>query len=413
MRYIKHVLTLLVLYYSVTGLFGQTIDTSRYTFIQYDKNALVFPKGTQRYSALFQKIRTLQDTHEGTVNIMHIGGSHVQAGVWTEGLCHAMESRMQGIPVSRGFIFPYEAIGTTQPGDYMTGYKGIWNGCKNTQRNIDCPLGVMGVSATTKDSSASLFITARSGRGKLLQAQRVRIFHPDDSTQFTFSFPHDSLAVYTRDSSDTFTLVEFSRTTDTLFLQVQKTDSIQRGFSLYGIRLEKEQSGIYIDAIGNNGADLPAYLRCTLFEEQLKTAVPDLVILSLGINDAYTRHFDAEQYKRNYRALIAKIRSVAPACAILFTTNNDSYYRRRYPNGNGVKVQQAIMELADEYEAGVWDLFAVMGGSRSINQWVSARLARTDRIHFTTGGYLLIGELLSDAFITAMREYHTQPQTGG
>jgi lysophospholipase L1-like esterase len=187
---------------------------------------------------------------------------------------------------------------------------------------------------------------------------------------------------------------------------------MQRNFSLYGLRMESDESGLCFDAIGNNGADLPSYLKCDLFEQQLHAALPDIVILSVGINDAYTREFNAEQYKANYRKLISKILAVSPECAILFTTNNDSYYRKRYHNGNGEKVQKAIFELAEEFDAGVWDMYEVMGGYRSINQWVTAKLARTDRVHFTSGGYYVIGALLSDALMNAFLDYHTQHQGG-
>jgi lysophospholipase L1-like esterase len=270
----------------------------------------------------------------------------------------------------------------------------------------------MGILASTRDSSAFIRITARASKNRPLRFQRVKIFHAQDSSTYAISFPNDIHAVLTRDSTNTYTLVEFSRVLDTLYLQLNEQDSFQHDFTLHGFRLENENPGLCLDAIGNNGADLPSYLKCGLFEQQLNAAMPDLVILSLGINDAYGRHFDVEYYKNNYRRLVERIRSVAPDCAILFTTNNDSYYRKRYPNANGAKVQAAIYELAAEYNAGVWDLFAVMGGYKSINTWVSARLARTDKIHFTNGGYQLLGTLLSEALMNAFIQYQEQPKAG-
>lgn len=397
---------------SISDISAQSPDATRFSFIQYDKNILAFPNGIGSYLPFYEKLQTLLSKGEGPVNIMHIGGSHVQAGVWTEGLCSSMQTRMPGISISRGLVFPYRAVGTTQPGDYIVEFGGIWQGCRNAQRDSDCALGLMGISASTRDSNAFLMITSRPNGGNALRFHRLKIFCEQDEASYTMSFPHDTLAITLRDSANTYTLVEFSRTMDTLYLQLSKTDSAQHSFSMYGFRMESEQSGLCVDAIGNNGADLPSYLKCDLFEQQLQAALPDLIILSLGINDAYTRHFNAEQYKNNYRSLVAKIRTVAPDCAILFTTNNDSYYRKRYPNVNGGKVQQAIFELAEECHAGVWDLYTVMGGHKSINQWVSARLARTDRIHFTSTGYHLIGNLLSEALMSAFMEYHNQSDSG-
>jgi hypothetical protein len=391
---------------------GQSLDTLRFPFIRYEKNVLAFPGGTQNFEPFYQKVQKHFLEGTGAVNIMHIGGSHVQAGIWTEAIWKTIETRFPDASVTRGLLFPYSAIGTTQPGDYIVDFGGSWHGCRNVQRNSDCSLGVMGISASTQDSGAFLMITHRPGRGKKMQFRRLKIFHHNDAETFAMSFRNDSLAVLSRDSTDSYTLVEFSRVMDTLYLQLDKTDSLQRSFSLYGFRIESDESGLCFDVIGNNGADLPSYLKCDLFEQQLRAAVPDVVILSVGINDAYTRQFNAEQYKNNYRKLVSRIRASAPDCAILFTTNNDSYYRKRYPNLNGAKVQKAIFELAEEYNAGVWDLYEVMGGQRSINQWVAAKLARTDRIHFTSGGYHVIGTLLSDALMNAFLEFHSQHLPG-
>ena len=122
-------------------------------------------------------------------------------------------------------------------------------------------------------------------------------------------------------------------------------------------------------------------------------------MFSIGINDAYGSHFSKENYKKNYRELIARIRTVAPNTAILFTTNNDSYYKRRYANKNGILVKQAMEELSSEFNASVWDMFTVMGGLNSINTWVKYRLARTDRIHFKREGYIIVAQLMYDALI--------------
>ncbi len=391
---------------------GQFSDTSRFSFIRYDKNALVFPNGDHNYFPFFDKMQRLLVAKEGQVNIMHIGGSHVQAGVWTEGLRNSIKTLLPGVSDSRGTIFPYRVAGTTQPVDYTVNYGGTWVGCRNVQKNKDCPLGLMGISATTRDSNAYLVFNSKSGYGGELCFRKFKIFHQQDPASYQILFPQDSMAVVTEDSVQGVTLVELSCTLDTLYLQLHKTEAVQSFFTLYGIRVEPEQPAICFDAIGNNGADLPAYLRCTLFERQLEVAQPDLVILSVGINDAYTNAFNAGQFKNNYRALISMIHAAAPHCAILFTTNNDSYYRRRYANANGAKVQQAMFELAEEYDGGVWDLYTIMGGWRSINQWVALKLARTDRIHFTSVGYQLIGELLSEALVNSYLEYCRQQQAG-
>ena len=48
-----------------------------------------------------------------------------------------------------------------------------------------------------------------------------------------------------------------------------------------------DKSGVKYHSIGVNGASVPSYLRCDYLMDQLKLVKPDLVIFSIGINDAY------------------------------------------------------------------------------------------------------------------------------
>ena len=131
-----------------------------------------------------------------------------------------------------------------------------------------------------------------------------------------------------------------------------------------------------------------------------------MVVFGIGINDAHVSpsKVDKEKFKNSYRSLIAKIRRVKPEAVFVFITNNDCRlnmkgYGNRY-NPNSLKVEQAFMELAKEYNGIVWNLFRVMGGPGSSKEWVNYKLMQSDRIHFTRAGYELIGDLLYNAFVT-------------
>jgi len=129
------------------------------------------------------------------------------------------------------------------------------------------------------------------------------------------------------------------------------------------------------------------------------------VILGLGINDAYGRRFSPARFEENYAQLIAEIKQAAPNAAIVFTTNNDSYLYRRYVNKNGEKVRESMYKMAKKYNAGVWDMFEVMGGLNSIVLWQRNYLAQSDKIHFTREGYLLIADLFYTAIMQDFEEY--------
>jgi lysophospholipase L1-like esterase len=134
---------------------------------------------------------------------------------------------------------------------------------------------------------------------------------------------------------------------------------------------------------------------------------PQLVIFSIGTNDAYTRRFDAEGYHSRYRQLLDSTRKAAPHAAMLITVPNDSYLYRKYVNRNTEKMQEIIMNLAMEYSCGVWDFYSIMGGLNSAQAWYSMHLMNYDRIHFNRQGYLLKGELFFSAFLKAWENNRT------
>jgi lysophospholipase L1-like esterase len=130
-----------------------------------------------------------------------------------------------------------------------------------------------------------------------------------------------------------------------------------------------------------------------------------MVILSLGTNDAYGLKFNPEEYKNNYDTLIQRILSVNKNTAILITVPNDDYYKKRYPNKNTELQEKVIYELATKYNAGIWNLYKIMGGFNSSQKWYLNKLMRSDRIHFTSKGYILKGQLFFNAFLNSYNNF--------
>ncbi len=84
---------------------------------------------------------------------------------------------------------------------------------------------------------------------------------------------------------------------------------------------------------------------------------------------------------------------------MLFITNNDTYFRKKYVNPNAGAVRDVMARLCAKYGYSMWDLFSIMGGYGSMATWDKNGLAASDRIHFTRAGYTLIGDLLFDALL--------------
>ena len=386
------------------------------SFANFDEDQLIYPSGeSPMMERFFEKFDSVLFFGKGNVNIMHIGGSHVQSGVFTQRFRDNLLNISPDLIGGQYFVFPFTAGKTNNPSHYMVKYTGEWNYCRNAVvREDERTMGLAGAAVWTSDPEASISIITRARSASPITPE----FKFNKVTVLGYSDTEDVIPVvgcdghtingeYDEDQeSFVFHLPLF---TDSICI---KFDSVPDEFVLTGIFLENGMTGVNVHGIGVNGASLPSYLRCDNFERDLQLIKPDLVIFGIGINDASSDDFDKEMFKKNYESLIDVIRRVKPDCALLFVTNNDSYKRvkrKKYAvNTNGKIVEQAFMDLGKKYDAAVWDQFYIMGGLKSMQSWEKAKLAQKDKVHFTVDGYKLVGDLLYNAFIDKYMEHVKQ-----
>lgn len=386
-----------------------------FSFAHFSRNHLVVPGNEAALERFFQKMDTVVSLGEGNISIMHIGGSHVQAGVFTQQFRDNLLDIGPDLMGGQFFAFPFTAGKTNNPSQFMVSYTGEWSYCRNAvSRETDKRMGLAGAALTTTDPTASISIVTRERYPSHCPPEyffnKVTLIGFSDTGNVSPVLSYDGLTIqgfYDKNASTyAFQLPEL---TDSICISF---DSVAGEFTLTGILLDNGSEGISVHGVGVNGASVPSYLRCIDFERDLRLVRPDLVIFGIGINDASEKDFTVETFKRNYAELISIIRRVNPDCALLFVTNNDSFKRKRVKkkrvyevNTNGKLVQQAFMEMAKEHNAAVWDQFDVMGGLKSMQAWEKAGLAQKDKVHFTHDGYRLMGDLLYNALITSYIEY--------
>lgn len=379
-----------------------------YPFLALDKNKLHFYGDTTRFNLIFQELDSLVFLGKGNLSILHIGGSHVQGGTLQRTMRSKFDNLMPAMGGERGFFFPYTMAHSNMPSDFHAEYTGSWTGCRCAKKSSICTWGMSGYNATTTDSAARVNIYVNDIDEENYRFNKVRIFYQmDDDSYETRLDTTYKLYKSTIDSLGQFIEYKFDRAYDTLAFSILKTDSLQSHFTLRGIQYLTGEAGITYHTIGVNGASVPAYLRSDDFEKEIKFLEPDLVIFGIGINDANgpTNRFSQKGFEDNYRELIGWFKKANPDVNFIFLTNNDSYYRRRYPNQNVFKVVAAMENLAQENDAAVWDLFEIMGGIGSIKLWQKTGLAKADKVHFTTKGYQLQSDLFYEAFQQAYGDY--------
>lgn len=372
---------------------------ARYDFIRYDLNRITQFRDSSLFESLYTKMDRLFERGEGKINIVQFGGSHVQADIHTGRLRTRLHTFYPGVKGSRGFLFPYKAAGTNNPFNYTVQYYGNWKSCRNVQAS-PCDLGVAGISVTTSDSVSGFMIFSDTRYAEPYDFNRFRVYHNTEDLSFDIDFG-DKNAVDFKWTNKKVGYTEFvlNRYTDTLSVKITRSPLCTGDFTLYGFQMLNDDPGFVFHSIGVNGAAVPSYLKCVYLTKQLRELEPDLVIFSIGVNDAHGSNFSPAAFEANYERLIAMVREAAPKTAILFITNNDTYFRKKYVNPNATAVQGVMNKLAAKHGFAVWDLFTIMGGYGSMATWDKNGLAASDRIHFTRAGYTLIGDLMFDAML--------------
>lgn len=403
----KTLFTIIFSFSILCHLFAQGVRVKIDTldFANFAADTIYFSSDTSLLVPFFHKYDSVLRTHKGNVSILHIGGSHVQAGTMSHRIRKNILLNYADVNASRGFIFPYSAAKKcNNPADYRVSKQGNFTLIRNVYKTYDKPLGVGGIAVYTSDSLAEIKIKMNDKALEFV-TNKITILGASDHGSTTPVIEIDSTE-FLPASVDTLLrryVFEIPAIRDSFLIRMvcDSTDT----FTINGILLENDNPGITFHSIGVNGACVPSYLRCENFVQDLELIHPDLVIFGIGINDASTNNFDTTVFQNNYLKLIEEIKQVNPDCAFIFITNNDSYKkvaRGKYTvNKNGASARKVFYNLAELTAGGVWDQFDIMGGLKSMDKWRIAKLAQYDRVHFTIAGYNLIGDLFYNAFMQA------------
>jgi len=352
---------------SIRQVHGQIIDEEYNTFAYADSS--------HSFRVFFSKLDSLFEGHEKNIQIFHIGGSHIQADIYSNKVREYLRNITPFTNGPRGLIFPYRLAGTNNPLNYsITGNRELWKGFRSSVSRDTAIWGLSGIAATLNAHEDTIRIKANhKERAKNPYTfNKIRLFAVADSSGYSIT-PADTALVFTGISFDPakgYCEISLPDTISEAGMVIRKNDTSERAFfSITGVEL-------------------------------LKLYKPDLFIISIGTNDAAVKNFDPEKYRNYYDSLILAIQAINPECAILLTVPNDSYYRKKYPNKNTALQQTVIHELARKHGQAVWDFYAIMGGLGSSQRWYNRKLMVHDRVHFTAAGYSVKGDLLITALIS-------------
>lgn len=451
MRRLLIILFTWIVAYSVLAGNLDTTFKAYPTLVKYDKNQLYYARESEPFLHFLNKLISIKNGDTGVLSIIHIGGSHIQADIYSDQLRHRFFSFIHNKPVSRGLVFPYRLARTNAPVNYtFVGNKSRWKGFRSSLIKDSSKWGITGITCELTDNHDTLFFSPSSKESlndTTYCFDKVRVFYKASSpeTRLTLFSGNQHATPASYDSLSLSQVFRFSEPVKSLYISLQQNlekgyqvqeggyDSISPnaeevtgvdsllpgmdtltphltgdGLLLMGVEIINSKGQLVYHSIGVNGASFATYKRCEYFYPQLKKLTVDLAIISIGTNDAYTINFDTVAFRKRYEAMIETMLQLNKEVAIVLTVPNDCYYKKRRPNKN-TRLQQAIIHgLGRKYKMPVWDLYGIMGGLGSSGKWHRNKLMSRDRVHFTRKGYDLIGDLFWQAFVEAITDNNSK-----
>jgi len=371
------------------------------SFINCNENKIVHSENYSDLNLLIEKFKSLKSDKNNSLQIVHIGDSHLQAGFVTEKIKQQLFLQFSNDSFAApGFIFPYTIAQTNNPFFFKVDYSGNWEWCKNFDKEKICKLGLSGITVQTKDTVTSMCIKMQNSKYNYpakYYFNKIKILH-NLKEEVNITINNKMTEIF-----DGYSLIELPTLEDSVFIEIMQPKNCQ--FELYGIILENTMSQINYHTIGVNGSTAQSYLQCDHFSSHLKLINPDLIIISLGTNEAYDADFRKIEHEYILKDLIYQIRDVSPNAAFILVTANDHLKNRKYLNPNIQDVNANIFKICKELKLSYWDFYTIMGGEQSIIEWYERGLSSEDKLHFKRAGYEIQGELFSNA-LNKMIEDH-------
>ena len=194
-------LLLITFLFAFSSSIAQTyvIDTIQddYAFINWKANKIKMAESSPTFKKLFRKFDTILNGAQEDLHIFHIGGSHIQADIYSNRLRSYLQTMSPNAVGQRGFIFPYKIAKTNNPGNYRVEYDGNWKGYRCSVNRDSVPWGLAGVTAVFKDSIAHVKIKANGNNyhENLYDFNRIRIFYDNWTDDYQILFKENDFVI--------------------------------------------------------------------------------------------------------------------------------------------------------------------------------------------------------------------------
>lgn len=351
---------------------------------------------------VFDSLQVLEKDKTKSFSILHIGDSHIQGNYITNQIQDMFYTDFgKG---SKGLVFPFQVAKTNPMTEIRSSSQQAWEIRTNTREPFVKGLGICGRGIVNIDDSATFQIRVLPANPEYY-FNEVMVFYKPMSDSSRIKVQDEALhtipkSIECRENS--FTAVTYKTAQS-----IGKINITAKGpCHFHGLCLRSTtKGGITYHVAGVNGSRYFNWAQSDILALQSSYLNPQLIIISLGTNDAQGKNIDYKDFVVQMDQLVQQLRKCNPKACFLLTTPPDSFYRSRYVNKEIGKIRQEIIRYAEQNKIACWDMYAAMGGEKSIWHWRQKGLAAKDLVHFTKEGYTLQGELFYKNFINQYKNH--------
>ena len=415
MKYSRYFLLLILTVKAVVALPQDSIS-STVIFPAYDSLQILYPflntganhlsGDTSSLTPFYEKLGRIEKGSCEQAVIVHIGDSHVQPGVMSQPLREWVQ--LTFVDAGKGMMFPYRLAKSNGPAGYISHCDTPWVYGRNATMRRPLPTGIAGFTLWSKKPAASFTVEFTSPPLPAGDSARLVIFHAGRDSSFVFrvNSETDGHCYRVADSLHPFrTVYIIDDNMSKIRIKAIKTDSLQKSATFYGMSLEHSRPGVIVHTIGVNGAMFSSYLESEHFTDQLASLHPDLLIFSLGTNEAFsTKTYSDDEFSTVLDSLFLKFRQKGINAPAILATPPGIYKRsgkRRKATYKPNPVAEEVATVLKNYSAAnhmaVWDWYTIMGGKEAMAKWKAKKMTDKRFVHFSGKGYAIQGTLLREA----------------
>lgn len=354
------------------------------------------------FGHFLSKGASLRQDSLAQLRVYQIGDSHLQAGFFGGRLRDRFQKVFGG--AGRGLAFPHRTAGSNGAFELRWGTSDGWSVSNAIRREPAFVWGMAGWSLQSKENEAKLDFRLAPSEGVIDSFAQVTVLGEFEGIEI-----FDSTLGWTkRDSSKVSFTASRPMRSDRFQLRLRGEKA-----RLDGLVLQSARPGVLWNDAGVNGMSWSDLLKPSLLWKQLHSLGPDLVVLSLGTNDAWYAKYDEAAFRTTAKEVLHRVRLVAPGTSVLLTLPPDHALkagrRKTAPNPRLTSVIKVLRELCESGEATCVDLQELMGGEGSWKEWTANGLMAKDHVHYAKAGYIKHADLVADALLALPA---TEPSTG-